>query len=491
MAIITQPKPIFLAIFFITFASQAFAQAPQSINYQAVARDSQTGEPVANEDVFLSAKVRENGPNGTIVYQENHTDVATNAFGLFSLQIGNGDPVQGSFPGIDWSQGDFWLEIDIDIGSGLETLGSMQFVSVPYALYAENTGNVDDADADPQNELVEQLTFNSETGDLTLQQQGSSVSVNITPSENNNDFDPTNELIEEVNFNSETSELSIIEAGISFDVELGSLINDADSDPLNEAITSVQLIGSNLVIDEVESNTVSLAQLIDDADANPENELIDENGLNLSSTGILTINEAGISHSIDLSPLSNDGDWEQNESENAVYVEDSNVGIGTSTPNARLNITESSNTGEELLRIESSDLDPVISVSSERVGVGTDSPTALFDVNGSISYRSTVVSTTSSSNYTVLPDDYIIIIRFQNGGSDPFTVNMPDPATCEGRVIKLTRIGQVGSDNLLVNFGSSTYDFLGSSSLVIDGQFDAHTSFISVGAQGWVRINRL
>ncbi len=80
--------------------------------------------------------------NGVPVYNESHT-VTTNGFGLFNLKIGNGTPVAGNFSSVDWSNGPYFLEIGIDVTGGTDyvTMGTSQLLSVPYALYAETSGN--------------------------------------------------------------------------------------------------------------------------------------------------------------------------------------------------------------------------------------------------------------------------------------------------------------------------------------------------------------
>ncbi len=102
----------------------ALAQSPAFVSYQAVARNTKTGVELSNTDVFVITKIRRAGPNGAIVYQEEHPNVSTNLYGLFTLAIGGGNAVDGTFSAIDWSQGNFWFDIELDAGDGLESLGA-------------------------------------------------------------------------------------------------------------------------------------------------------------------------------------------------------------------------------------------------------------------------------------------------------------------------------------------------------------------------------
>jgi hypothetical protein len=76
-------------------------------------------------------------PAGAIIYSETHTGVTTNQFGLFSINMGSITPI----PAGTFGTGDEYLEVSVDFGSGLTSMGTSQLLSVPYALYAETAGN--------------------------------------------------------------------------------------------------------------------------------------------------------------------------------------------------------------------------------------------------------------------------------------------------------------------------------------------------------------
>lgn len=115
------------------------AQAPGKFNYQAVCRDA-TGAVIANQAVVLRISIHDVTPTGMILYRETHS-VTTNNFGLVNVSIGGGTVVTGDFQTIPWHNGDKFIEMEINTGSGFNTLGTAQLLSVPYALYAE-TSNV-------------------------------------------------------------------------------------------------------------------------------------------------------------------------------------------------------------------------------------------------------------------------------------------------------------------------------------------------------------
>lgn len=128
---------LILCMGLLAFAT-TFAQSPQGINYQAVVRNSD-GEIVPNQSVGIRISILTSLPS--TVYAETH-NVVTNEFGLVTLVVGNGNVTQGSFSTIDWANGPYYLQLEIDVNGGTNylMLGSQQLMSVPYALYAESSG---------------------------------------------------------------------------------------------------------------------------------------------------------------------------------------------------------------------------------------------------------------------------------------------------------------------------------------------------------------
>jgi hypothetical protein len=81
---------------------------------------------------------------GASLYREAHL-VSTNANGLFSIQIGEGSAVSGSFSSIDWTTSDLHYQIEIDLQGGRNySLSSFHsFTSVPYAMVAQKAAEVE------------------------------------------------------------------------------------------------------------------------------------------------------------------------------------------------------------------------------------------------------------------------------------------------------------------------------------------------------------
>ena len=131
----------FYAILSLTIASltQLQAQAPQGFNYQATVRNS-TGDLIVNTNVYFKFNVMQGSQTSLPVFTEIHY-VPTDDLGQVNLVIGQGTATTGAFSSIDWSLGSYYLGIELDTGSGYVAMGTTQLLSVPYALYAENSGN--------------------------------------------------------------------------------------------------------------------------------------------------------------------------------------------------------------------------------------------------------------------------------------------------------------------------------------------------------------
>jgi hypothetical protein len=122
------------------------AQTPQSFQYQAIVRNS-LGAPIPNRSVRFQLMVQQ-GQSGPLVYQEQHA-ATTSAQGLVVLEVGRGTRINGSgfFSALNWANGPFFLNLHFDsTGSGsFISMGSVELLSVPYALYSGKSGIADSA----------------------------------------------------------------------------------------------------------------------------------------------------------------------------------------------------------------------------------------------------------------------------------------------------------------------------------------------------------
>ena len=85
------------AFSFLGSIDMAFAQTPQAIPYQGVARNA-SGDIRALQNISLRFSIHDGTSTGTIVFQETHNVTTTN-LGLFNVNIGSGTPVTGTLAG--------------------------------------------------------------------------------------------------------------------------------------------------------------------------------------------------------------------------------------------------------------------------------------------------------------------------------------------------------------------------------------------------------
>jgi hypothetical protein len=137
-------KNLLLIISLFLTSMMVFGQAPNKIDFQAMARDA-SSNPIVMQTIGVRISVIE---GGSTVYTERHTP-QTDDYGLFNIHIGDGTPLSGNFNSIDWGLGNHSVKVEVDPSGGYVyvNMGTSQLTSTPYSLYGE------DDDADPGNEL--------------------------------------------------------------------------------------------------------------------------------------------------------------------------------------------------------------------------------------------------------------------------------------------------------------------------------------------------
>lgn len=131
-----------LAIFILISlcsAPRALSQIPQGFNYQAVAFD-ESGNPITNTSIEVRITIQSDETGGTIFWQELHSPVLTNGYGMFTMVVGTGTREAGTaatFNNIEWSISPKFIKTEVNHG-GWKTMGSSQLWSVPYSMATAN-----------------------------------------------------------------------------------------------------------------------------------------------------------------------------------------------------------------------------------------------------------------------------------------------------------------------------------------------------------------
>ncbi|RYD99677.1 MAG: tail fiber domain-containing protein [Sphingobacteriales bacterium] len=118
-----------IALCLLLFGS-SFAQ-PLNFNYQGIARNA-SGAPLSNQNIGLRISILDNAD--VAVFSESHA-ATTNAYGLYSLQIGDGTAITGTMSAVAaLSRAKIKIEVDPAGGANYTDLGTQQLNSVPFAL---------------------------------------------------------------------------------------------------------------------------------------------------------------------------------------------------------------------------------------------------------------------------------------------------------------------------------------------------------------------
>ncbi|MBB5436584.1 hypothetical protein HDC92_000248 [Pedobacter sp. AK017] len=127
---------IFIFLIVLSAFQNASAQSGLTgINYQGVARNT-NGTVLSSQAVKVKISVLGGNPNGPVQYMEEHA-LNTNALGLFTLQIGKGTALTGTFAAIPWQNANQYAKVEMAItGGNYVALGTNQLMSVPFALFA-------------------------------------------------------------------------------------------------------------------------------------------------------------------------------------------------------------------------------------------------------------------------------------------------------------------------------------------------------------------
>jgi len=238
-------KRCWLLLVGMLWALVAGAQTPLGINYQGVARAAD-GTPLSSRNIGLRISIT-NGPSGSVEYEEEQHPT-TNEFGLFAIVIGQGQS-SGSLADVDWSTGNKWLQVELDPDdNGNYTLvGSQQLMSVPYALYARNAGNgldpgfgIDISNGKINNILPDQVITLSGTGATTVSGTYPNFIINSTDAVDDADADPANEL---QTISKTGSTVTLSNGGGSFT----DAVDDADNNPTNEYNTAGSFEPNNTI----------------------------------------------------------------------------------------------------------------------------------------------------------------------------------------------------------------------------------------------------
>ncbi len=231
--------PIVIALFSIC----GLAQAPNGFNYQASVRDA-NGDLVTEQSVSFKFHIIQGTQTAAPTYTETHA-TNTDDLGQVSVVIGQGNATSGTFSSIDWSLGSYFLKIEVELsaGSGYVDLGTTQFMSVPYALYAQNAGG-----------SLPQGTSNGDT--LKWNASTSSWDISSASTSANNAFEVITSQVNYYSNDSASSGGEVVADGGSSVIARG-VVWDVNPDPIIDGDKTTDGIGSGTFTSELTNLTES------------------------------------------------------------------------------------------------------------------------------------------------------------------------------------------------------------------------------------------
>ena len=171
------------------------------------------------------------------------TSLVAHSLEAGNLQVRNDIIAQGQLQvtgGLNLGAGGMFSDGDVGVGGDVTITGDLTISGTCTGCVSD----IDDADADPNNELNSSVSLNGTT--LQVTDAGGTLGADLSSLVNDADASPLNELNILVALNGTT--LQVTDGGGTLGTDLSSLVNDADADPLNEVNTSVVLNGTILEV---------------------------------------------------------------------------------------------------------------------------------------------------------------------------------------------------------------------------------------------------
>jgi hypothetical protein len=203
------------------------AQAPQGFNYQATVRNS-SGALIVNQNVLFKFNIMQNSQTSLPVYSETHS-APTDDLGQVNLTVGTGTATTGTFAGINWGSGTYYLGIELNTGANFVAMGTTQLLSVPYALYANSAGS-SQSQGKPSIYL---------TGDITNAEAAARIASQLGPVTENIYIENTTQLT--------TVDLSAMEYASDISIRDNNVLTSINLSGLKECYRDLQFISNPLL----------------------------------------------------------------------------------------------------------------------------------------------------------------------------------------------------------------------------------------------------
>jgi hypothetical protein len=280
---------------------------------------------------------------------------------VFALKVGKGNIISGDLETIDWAHHQYWLKVEMKTpgAPAFTALGSSQLLSVPYALYAKQSGdqliqgngiNINNGvisntgDLSDNNELqtlsINGNQLNISNGNTVTLPTGTTYTEGAGIDINGNtisalDISPTNE-IQTLSLNGQ--QLSLSNGGGSVQLPGGSSAWTTNGNTTyNNPVTTNVGIGTtsspNAKLDVVATGTLQAASFTSPAAADALHTYCNGTGAGIIAG---SLNGTGGSFTTQTGTAG----YFSSTSGKGLIVENGRVGIGTTTPNTKLEVLD-------------------------------------------------------------------------------------------------------------------------------------------------------
>jgi microcystin-dependent protein len=470
-----------LTLLFSVLISFVFAQAPQLINYQGVARD-QYGDPIANKTIKLRFDILQ-GTSSATVFTEQQS-VATGSLGVFSTQIGKSIPA--GLQAIDWKSGPYALQVSIDTANGQNfvTLGKQDILSVPFSMMSRNV---------PSSYTNNILSIGTDTYALSTFTSGTGITINSGSVISNSAPDQTVVLNNGINVNitgtypdftvSATPTLGLLGAN-TLSISGGNSVTIAPSLSINNntltvgptgntialpsapstsligtGAANIATLGTNSYSINVPTTSVSQGTNVSVQGSFP-NYTISAAGASLVGSGAANVATLGAnSYSINVNPTA--------------ISNGTNVQVSGSYPNFTVNATPTLNLlGPNTLSISGGNtvqLAPSLAVNGNSLSVGPSTNAIAIPVPTVIGAGAATVTPSTGLNFLVtVPMTTLTAsgngISITSSGTNTFNLSVQAPTLTGGTNVNVTGT----HPNFVIN-ATPTLSLLGANSLSISG----------------------
>ena len=130
-------KTLFTAILALFALCSLNVEARTVLKYQTLVTGND-GNPMISAPVSFNIVIREGSATGDVVISETGNPTTSEA-GVAYLKIGE-QSLYTTLDDLDWAGNTYFLDMSVDRGTGMQSLGCTQIMSVPKAIYASTAG---------------------------------------------------------------------------------------------------------------------------------------------------------------------------------------------------------------------------------------------------------------------------------------------------------------------------------------------------------------